>query len=359
MLTLVDASGADGAGLGRYVLSMVRAWSALGLDDLHVLCRRSMAESFAEYAIVHRSMSSRFERQVLLYRDLPALVDRLKPDAVLLTLPLLPLRRLPAVTVAVVHDLRHELRAKEFTLARRILRRLEYGRAYRRADQLVAISERTRRDLIARYPQVAGRVSVVHHGVDAAEFASEGTPRTGLSRALAFAHHPNKRPELAVRAWINLYSFRSLPTLTIVGAPPRLRQELLEQARISGLPPGLLDIRGTLDDAEYRRLWSEVEMVILPSGFEGFGLPVLEALARGVAAITSRDAALVEVGAGHTFVVEEESPAGYAAQVAVALENWSHERRVAAMTYARQMSWARTAEATREALLAAIARAGP
>jgi glycosyltransferase involved in cell wall biosynthesis len=113
--------------------------------------------------------------------------------------------------------------------------------------------------------------------------------------------------------------------------------------------PGL-DVLGAVPEADLPALYSGAMAVVYPSLYEGFGLPVLEAMQCGALVITSRDPAIMEV-AGETALLVEATDTGALvralAAVADAPENFSAIRE-RALARSRQFSWERTAERTRE-----------
>jgi glycosyltransferase involved in cell wall biosynthesis len=186
---------------------------------------------------------------------------------------------------------------------------------------------------------------MVHSGVDEADVATvKEQPTVPAGIALAFAHHSNKQPELAIKAWGELLRRGvASPSLAIVGADPAAAEGLHRLASAEGIPPSIYSISGVLDDRKYAALWSRVSMVVLPSAFEGFGLPVLEALARGLPAIVSADEALREVGSSHVFVATRDDPGAYAEQVILAIEVEDEQLQAARMAHAMTFPWAFTA----------------
>ena len=120
----------------------------------------------------------------------------------------------------------------------------------------------------------------------------------------------------------------------------RLRQEMREE-------PGIR-ILGAVREDELPGLYSQAMAVVVPSRYEGFGLPVVEAMSCGAAVLTSRDAALSEAGGEATEKLE--SVAEWRAALLAAVENpdWRAGRREASLRRAQEFSWKRTARLTRE-----------
>jgi len=107
---------------------------------------------------------------------------------------------------------------------------------------------------------------------------------------------------------------------------------------------------GEVPDAELASLYSGALAFAYPSLYEGFGLPVLEAMQCGAAVIASRDAALSEVAGGAAVQVDACDARGWAEALrkAAACPEWIAGLRVKSLARAREFSWARTAQAMRE-----------
>ncbi len=122
--------------------------------------------------------------------------------------------------------------------------------------------------------------------------------------------------------------------------------------------PGLV-IRGEVDERELSELYSGALAFVYPSLYEGFGLPVLEAMQCGAAVITSRDPAISEVAAGAALQVDARDGRAWAhalAAIATAPERLARLQ-AASLARAREFSWDRTARLTREVYVEARRRA--
>lgn len=113
--------------------------------------------------------------------------------------------------------------------------------------------------------------------------------------------------------------------------------------------PGLRFL-GEVDDAELARLYNGAVAVVYPSLYEGFGLPVVEAMSCGAAVVASCDPALVEVCGGAALHVEAADVRGWGKAMRALSEKpgFADEWRQRALARARDFSWARTARLTRE-----------
>jgi len=261
-------------------------------------------------------LSTRFQ-EVRMALTLPRLLRRLRPELAHFqhALPL----GYGGAAVVTVHDLSFESDAAGMGPVDRLVFRTVVPRAVRRADHVLAVSERTRDDLVSRYGVPPAKVTVTPHGVDPV-FA----PGDGRDGYLLFvgAIHRRKDPLAALAA-------ARAAGLPLVVAGPETDRELAARLRAGGA-----DLRGYVEKVELAELYRRAAAVILPSRFEGFGLPVLEAMASGTPVVISDDPALREV-AGDAA----------AASVQDALEN--RERLAAAgIARARGFSWEETARRT-------------
>ncbi|HVX67515.1 MAG TPA: glycosyltransferase family 1 protein [Bryobacteraceae bacterium] len=123
--------------------------------------------------------------------------------------------------------------------------------------------------------------------------------------------------------------------------------------------PGL-HLAGEVPEAELPRLYSGALAFLYPSFYEGFGLPVLEAMQCGAAVFVSRDAALAEVAGDAAVALPACEPSAWVEAMARALTDpeWVRELRARSLARAQEFSWERAARRTREVYAEAIRRFG-
>ena len=356
MRLLVDALAARTGGLATYVRGLLLGWSeAAPQDVLTVFVTGTFGELLAadphhanhQFRVLRSKSPGQFWRLARTEFLLPA--HQRNVDALLATTPTIPLAwRKPGVIV--VHDLRHVDRPKEFSLEQQLTRHILYGRAYRHADRILAISQRVADDLVARYPLIAPRLSVAPHGTDhVAEWQSS---RTG--DAIAFGHLSNKDPRLLVSTWKRLVerSEAHLPTLHVVGLDKPSRASLRRHAARLNIEDRVIS-DPYLPGCQLERLMRSASALLFPSRYEGFGLPVLEAMRQGVPVVISPDRALHEVAGGYATEAAGWTPAQFGTAVQRALSMTTADVD-AARDYARQFTWRRSAEITRSAIAGAL-----
>lgn len=199
--------------------------------------------------------------------------------------------RRSATSVVTVHDLIPELLPN----TRRRLDFLTIKKHYvLSADHVVCVSEATRQDLIRVYPSVADRAHVVHHGVDPRFQPVPDAPSIIGHRYILFVGNRDqyKDAPLLISAFTRVASTHPDLHLLFVGGGSLSKEEISQV-------PADLRVRvhqRTVPDAQMPTVYSAAELLVFPSHFEGFGMPILEAMACGTPVIAARASSLPEVG---------------------------------------------------------------
>ncbi|HHS97987.1 MAG TPA: glycosyltransferase family 1 protein [Chloroflexi bacterium] len=271
------------------------------------------------------------------------------PDFVLP--PTLPRTR----TVLTVHDLSFLHYPDHFVP--KLVRYLEsvVPRSVARADRVLADSEATRADLIRLLGVPPEKVEVLYSGVDP-RFRPEPEPgeRERLRARYGIGDQPyilsvgtlqpRKNFVRLIRAFARLRSapLRLAPRLLIAGGRGWLYEEVLEEAERRGDRVRLL---GFVDDADLPALYRNARLFVFPSFYEGFGLPVLEAMACGVPVVCSSASSLPEVAGDAALLVDPHDEEGLAAAMerALADETLRAEMRARGLQQAARFTWDRAA----------------
>ena len=204
----------------------------------------------------------------------------------------LPMVKHPsAPTILTIHDIRSLYEVPG--TARAALRSRVFHHAFSRADRIIAVSEAIRKEILAFHP--SAHVTTVHNGVDPAAFAVSTSAadvtrrRLGLPDRfiLAVGHvEARKNLPLLVEA-VALLRDRGLSRpLAIVGNDGGEREAIRAQVAARGLGD-LVTIIEHADDAAVRALYASATMLAFPSRYEGFGIPILEAMAAGTPMVLS------------------------------------------------------------------------
>ena len=253
--------------------------------------------------------------------------------------------------VTTVHDLMHLDPRFPASNARRFAATQTFAKVRRDAAHVVFVSRFTAREFEARVGQ-PNASTVVHHGIDHQGMMHPVTsaPR-GRTALVVAASKEHKNLSLLLDAW----ALAGVPEwkLTIVMPDDNLRSsvDLADQAACM---PQVRLLRGISDDA-LGTLYGETGLVLVPSRYEGFGLPLLEAMRAGAPVISSTAEALVEVASG--ALIPMVSPADIhgwaeAIRIAITLRNTATEAAIIERnrTVACAFTWDRAADRTASVL---------
>jgi glycosyltransferase involved in cell wall biosynthesis len=244
--------------------------------------------------------------------------------------------------IVTVHDLSFEYVPDVMNLRDRLLFRTQVPRSVRRADRVLTGSERTKRDLIERYQVPEQKIVVTPYGVDPT-FSPDGPRGEGDYALFVGAIQPRKDPLGALEA---LAMLDSDLRLVLAGPEKRDGEQVREAVRRLGLD-GRVELVGHVERDELAALYRGAACLVFPSRYEGFGLPVLEAMASGTPVVAARGGAVPEVAGSAAVLVEPGDPVELAGGIERALAD--RERLVAAgLDRVQRFSWTETARRTLE-----------
>jgi glycosyltransferase involved in cell wall biosynthesis len=364
---LIDATAvpADRGGVGRYVDSLVYALDSDGAP-ITVVCQSRDVELYTTLAPGSRivptaeSNATRTARLTWEQTTLPRLVRRLGVDVLHSPHYTTPLAN-PGASVVTLHDatfftdavLHHSIKARFFRTWTRT--------ALARASLCVVPSAATATELTRVTGADPGRMEIIQHGVDSERFhlpapeeVAEARRLIGLgsgTRYVAFlgALEPRKNVPALIRGFAAACRGRSdPPALVLAGQPGWDRQ--VERA-LDDVPHRLRVIRaGYLPFENLAGFLGGADLVAYPSLGEGFGLPVLEAMACGACVLTTRRLALPEVG-GDAVAYCGVGAGDISAALSELLDDPSMRSGLAAAAQrrAKEFSWLTSAEGHREA----------
>jgi glycosyltransferase involved in cell wall biosynthesis len=273
-----------------------------------------------------------------------------------------PLRlRVPRVTA--VHDLAYFSCPEDFGLAHALRRRVMVALSLHASRRILACSDFTRREIVARFPALAGRVLHVPLGRDedlpAAPAREEARRRLGVAGPFVITvgsvFNRRRVPEL-LRSVAVLRAHHPDLILDVVGdirTTPRL--DLARLVRGLGLETRVR-LSGFVDEAGLADRYAAADAAVFLSEYEGFGLPALEAASRGVPLVVSQRPALTEVVGDCALLVDPRNEGEIARALDLLLADPALRRRLIerGREVAARYSWARTAILTRRALAAAV-----
>lgn len=305
------------AGLGRYAESLARELVAqLGSRLAFFYNREAGIEPLTDLEHVPgRTVSLGYKPwRLLVWAGQLAHVgfNRLLPDAELFHATehlLLPLRGIP--TVLTVHDLIFRRYPQHHKPLNRWYLNLTMPLFCRRADHIIAVSQQSKRDVMAAYGVPANKITVIYEAADPCfrpqppERVAAVRSRYGLpERYLLFVGtiEPRKNLGRLLIAFERLRAENLTDALVIVGKRGWLYDDFFGRLEQSPARQAVL-FPGFVPDADLPAIYAGAQALAFPSEFEGFGLPVLEAMACGTPVVCSNTASLPEIVGG----LQEES----------------------------------------------------
>ncbi len=292
-----------------------------------------------------------------------------KPDVLFVPSHTVPLVH-PAAVVNTVHDLGFKRHPAYYGKFERVYQNIGLWLATRVSRELIAISEATKRDLVrfTRFP--ANRIHVVHHGVDQERFFPKLMRDVPPKRIRALEPYffylgrleAKKNIVRLIQAFRRLKETRDLPHNLVLAGKPGMHGYDEITATLDALPPQVrssIVLPGYVSYHDYPIWLRFAEALTFTTGFEGFGLPALEAMASGVPAIVSRNSSLPEiVGDAGILVNETKAEAIADAMYAIATDpSIRQQLSERGLRRARQFTWESAARKTIAVIEAAAKRA--
>jgi glycosyltransferase involved in cell wall biosynthesis len=358
---LVDGTAvpADRGGVGRYVDGLLAALSACGAD-LAIVCQRADVERYARMApeadvvagpaaIAHRPARLAWEQT-----GLPLVAHEVNAQVVHSPHYTMPLR-VGCPVVVTIHDATFFTQPDVHTAVKGTFFRSATRTAVRRANRVIVPSKATRDELVRVLDADSTRIDVAYHGVDPDLFhvptdadKARVAARLGLHGGyVAFLGQlePRKNVPNLIRGWARAVHWRDDPPALVLAGGSGWDEDV--DAAIAEVPSHLRVVRpGYLRFADLPGYLGGATVVAYPSHGEGFGLPVLEAMACGTPVLTTHRLSLPEVG-GDAVAYTEPGADEIAAALSALLDD--PERRqllaTAALSRAREFTWAASAEA--------------
>ncbi len=283
----------------------------------------------------------------------------------LLTLPLRP----PVPAVVTLHDLAALHVPETLTWKVRWSLLPFLGTTIERAAAIVTVSETVAAEVLAAFPAARGKVVAIPNGVDPAFRPADparveairarlGAPRGYLLYAGTL--EPRKNVELLLDAWETLALRAPDATLPLLLAGPDGWKSAATAARIAALAPRGVRRLGRLTSTELIEVMQAATIFVYPSLYEGFGLPVAEAMACGVPVVTSDRSCLPEIVGDAGLTVDPEDAEALVAALERLLEEGGLAARLAAagVERSRRYSWPVAARRLADLFDRVLGRAG-
>ena len=361
----IDARKLADFGIGTYVRNLIAALARLDTENRYVLfCGRTTPEALPENfrVVTERAPVYSVREQFALSWKL----FRLDLDVYHATHYVLP-AIVPCRAVVTIHDIIHLL-FPEF-LPNRLAYLYAQGmirRSLTRGARIIAVSHNTKSDLMEAFRVSGRKIRVIYNGVE--DVYRDTLPPMVLQNQLAALglHQPyllfvgNPKPHKNVANVLRAYGravagLADPPDLVCVGASNEQEFKLRQLAAQLGVG-GRLRLLGHLPQASLPAVYQGAILFLYPTLYEGFGLPVLEAMASGTPVITSNNSALREIAEGYAELVPPLDVEQMANAILRCLTDPAHRADLAAKgrVRAQDFRWDRAAERTLDVYKSAI-----
>jgi glycosyltransferase involved in cell wall biosynthesis len=273
----------------------------------------------------------------------------------------------PRPLVLTIHDISYERNPEWYPYKRDPVRRAFYRYSARSADRVITDSEFSRREILDVYALPPDSVAVVP--LAAAPTFREGPPLplpygwpTQYILHVGDLHARRNLPMLAraVAAVRSRKSAWSALGLVLAGVDRGTATDLQQVNDRSGGSAPLVTFTGMTTEPQLLALYRSAAALAYPSRYEGFGLPLLEAMACGTPVIAARTSSIPEVVGDASVLLDPDDEGAWIAAIERLLEDGPHRARLrdAGLGRARDFSWRRTAEETARVYRALIKQPG-
>jgi glycosyltransferase involved in cell wall biosynthesis len=347
------------AGIGQYTLRLAEALTALDTEDTYIILqsRKDHTPLVTGKAVRQRAMWTpphhRYEQWMLPLELWPLGLDLLhSPDFI-------PPFRRSCRSVITVHDLAF-LRFPGLLTEESQSYYGQINRAVRSADQIIAVSESTKRDLVSLVGADERKITVVYEAAGPLFRRVDGAAVDAVRERYGVAGEyilfvstiePRKNIPFLLQAYARMKEAwpepGSMPRLVLAGKKGWLYESIFAVLDELGLGQSVICTGGVAID-DLPALYSGALFFVLPSLYEGFGLPVLEAMSCGTPVITSNTSSLPEVAGDAAILIDPQDLVGLAATMQRLCQDEALRRQLSAhgLAQAKRFSWERAARET-------------
>jgi len=343
------------SGTENYTLRLIEAIAKIDNKNRYTLYFNRLPKYFE---VTQENVSTRYIPLTYLWTQGRLAIECLikPPDILFVPAHTIPLIRRPTLkTVVTVHDLGAEYLEAYHKFPQRVY--LNWSTEYiaKHATHIIAVSKSTKKDLTTTLKVPSNRITVVHEGLDKSFFSKKGD-REIRNVKLKYGIKDNYflfvgtiQPRKNLANLIEAFAKLSNPSvdLVLVGKPGWLYDEIYKAPKKHKVE-GNVKFLGFADQEDLPALYSGCTAFVLPSLYEGFGLPVLEAMACGAPVLTAKSSSLPEVSGGHALLVNPNDINDIAYNMNRLLKDEQLRWKLSASgeEWSRGFSWEKTAEET-------------
>ncbi len=232
-------------------------------------------------------------------------------------------------TVVTIHDLIFEVLPKTYKWADKTIYRQKVVNSCQTADQVLAISEHTKKDIIKFYGIEPTKIKVIYQAVEDCYYqaASDALPDITIpnlptSYILSVGTFQERKNQLSIlKAWRILPKAHQIP-IVLVGKGDVYKKMLQEYASTYQIP--LYCLTDITQSTQLQAIYRQASVFVFPSFYEGFGLPIVEALLSGVPVVCSATSAMPEAAGDSSILINPLEVGEIAAGISTVLNDSAH-----------------------------------
>ncbi len=342
-------------GTENYTYKLIEALKKVDQTNKYILYFNKIPNYFE---ISQQNVSTRVIPMTRLWTQFRLAVECLvrMPDILFVPAHTIPFIRWPKLkTIVTVHDLGAEFLAAYHRFPQKLYLNWSTKYVASNANHIIAVSESTKKDLVKTFKVDPQRISVVPEAVDTNNFYCRGVREVaqvkkelGITKPyLLFVGtiQPRKNLEKLIEAFSQLQD-KNLE-LILAGRPGWLYEDIYAAPKKFNVA-GRVKFLGYVNEDQLPALYSGAEAFVFPSLYEGFGLPLLEAMATGTPVITSKTSCMPETTGGNAILVNPNKTREITQAMAKVLTDklLRAELTAAGLRWAKQFTWEETAKKT-------------
>ena len=358
MKILIDAHmvGERETGNETYIVNLIRGLQNMGVSDEIVLATAHVDALSEKVGRQYRMIPVSVSPWRRLGVDLPSIVRREKVDVLHVTYAG-PLQTACAVVVT-IHDVAYKMHPEWFSIRDRVVLGSGIAWTIRRAGKVITVSEHARREMEAVFPFAGPKIEVTLGAADPRftkleenrlneELLAQKDIRCPFILAVGNLQ-PRKNLSHLINAFAKIKKHTGIShQLVIAGKALWRESEVYRAVREHGLENHVV-FTGYVPDEDLVQLYNQADVFVYPSLYEGFGLPVIEAMACGTPVVTSDSSSIPEVAGDAAMLVNPEDVESIAQGLETVVTNTSLKEALGrkGVEQARKFTWEKTAEQT-------------
>lgn len=265
------------------------------------------------------------------YIKFPSELRKDSPDVLFMPIQAVPFMNKPhnIKIVVTIHDIAFRLFPSYFTLKKRILLDFHTKRAAKMADRIIVPSEATKSDVMKFYAIAAGKIKVIYHGVEKAAKLAEPIAEDQLKTIRSYGRYilytgsiqPRKNITSLISAFEKVKAEGKTDLKLVISGPKGwMWQGTFEAAKKCAFSKDII-FTGNVSSRHLHELYRYAHIFVTPSLYEGFGLPVIEAMESGIPCAISNNSSLSEIGDSAALLFDPMDVSDIAKKIKIFLQD--------------------------------------